>query len=570
MVGFLKSKSSPKEKIVVTSALPYVNGVKHLGNLLGSLLPADVYARFLRLQGEDVIFVCGTDEHGTACEVAALEEKTPIRNYVDKYYSIQKAVYEKWGLSFDYFGRTSAKQNHETTQEIFLKIYEKGLIKEKTLKLPYCLNDKRFLPDRYVGGKCPHCAYENAVGDQCEKCGKVLDPIELLNPLCKICKKNNIDFRESKHLFLDLPKLAEPLRKWIEKQKHWPSNARNFAIQWIKEGLRERCITRDLEWGVKVPLKGFEDKVFYVWFDAPIGYISITKQLFDEKGESKKWEEYWRGDKAKIIHFLGKDNIAFHTVIWPAVLYASGYANLPHQVKSLEFLNYEGEKFSTSRKWGIFTDEAIDWFPADYWRYYLLSILPETSDTDFIWAEFQNKVNGDLADVIGNLLQRSLVFTKNNFDSKIPKAKKLDAEDKKFKKTVAERVKKTKDLMLAYRMQEALHTAVDLARESNKYFNEREPWHSIKTDPEKAKTTLYLTANALRSLAIILEPFVPFTSRAIFGQLNLKFEKIRWDDALKEGLKEGHSINAPTVLFRKIEAKEIEGKKKVIEARSKR
>jgi len=369
---------------------------------------------------------------------------------------------------------------------------------------------------------------------------------------------------------LDLPKLAEPLRKWIEKQKHWPSNARNFAIQWIKEGLRERCITRDLEWGVKVPLKGFEDKVFYVWFDAPIGYISITKQLFDEKGESKKWEEYWRGDKAKIIHFLGKDNIAFHTVIWPAVLYASGYANLPHQVKSLEFLNYEGEKFSTSRKWGIFTDEAIDWFPADYWRYYLLSILPETSDTDFIWAEFQNKVNGDLADVIGNLLQRSLVFTKNNFDSKIPKAKKLDAEDKKFKKTVAERVKKTKDLMLAYRMQEALHTAVDLARESNKYFNEREPWHSIKTDPEKAKTTLYLTANALRSLAIILEPFVPFTSRAIFGQLNLKFEKIRWDDALKEGLKEGHSINAPTVLFRKIEAKEIEGKKKVIEARSKR
>ncbi|MFH1056314.1 MAG: methionine--tRNA ligase [Candidatus Micrarchaeota archaeon] len=558
------------EKIVVTSALPYVNGVKHLGNLLGSLLPADVYARFLRLEGEDVIFICGTDEHGTACEVAALEEKTPIRKYVDKYHEIQKNVYEKWGLSFDYFGRTSSKQNHDTTQEIFLKIYEKGLIHEKTLKLPYCLNDKRFLPDRYVGGKCPHCAYENAVGDQCEKCGKILDPIELLNPICKICKKNNIDFRESKHLFLDLPKVAEPLRKWIEKQKHWPSNARNFALQWIREGLRERCITRDLEWGVKVPLKGFEDKVFYVWFDAPIGYISITKELFDERGESKKWEGYWRGENAKIIHFLGKDNIAFHTVTWPAVLYASEYANLPYQVKSLEFLNYEGDKFSTSRKWGIFTDEAVDWFPPDYWRYYLLSILPETSDTDFLWSEFQNKVNGDLADVIGNLLQRCLVFVKNNYSSKIPEAKKLDEEDKKFKKTIAERVKKTRELLLDYRLQEALHTAVDLARESNKYFNSGEPWHAVKTNPEKAKTVLFLTANALRSIAIILEPFVPFTSREIFGQLNLKFENVAWKDALELGINGGHAIGEPSVLFKKIEEKEIAGKKKIIEARSRR
>ena len=559
-----------KQKIVVTSALPYVNGVKHLGNLLGSLLPADVYARFLRLQGEDVIFVCGTDEHGTACEVAALEEKTPIRQYVDKYYEIQKEVYEKWNLSFDYFGRTSARQNHVTTQEIFKLILEKNLIAEKTLKLPFCLNDKRFLPDRYVSGRCPHCNYDRATGDQCEKCGKVLDPIELLNPFCKICGKTNIDFRESKHLFLKLPELEEPLRKWIEKQKQWPSNARNFALQWIREGLRERCITRDLEWGVKVPLKGFEDKVFYVWFDAPIGYISITKQLFDERGESEKWKDYWTGENSKIIHFLGKDNIAFHTVTWPAVLYASGYANLPHQVKSLEFLNYEGEKFSTSRKWGIFTDEAVDWFPADYWRYYLLSILPESSDADFVWAEFRSKVNSDLADVIGNLLQRTLVFTKNNFDGKIPSKGKPSDEDKAFEKSVSDRVKKTRELFLDYKMQEAVHSAVEIARESNRYFNAAEPWHKIKTDRAKAETTVFYTINALRSLAIVLEPFIPSSSRAIFAQLGLEWENVRWHDAEKFSLEKGHVLGENAVLFKKLEEKDVEAKKKVIEIRSKK
>ena len=566
----MKKSSGAKEKIIVTSALPYVNGVKHLGNLLGSMLPADVYARFLRLQGEDVIFVCGTDEHGTACEVAALEAKIPIRDYVDKYYEIQKSVYEKWGLSFDYFGRTSARQNHETTREIFKRLHEKGLIVEKTLKLPYCLNDKRFLPDRYVAGKCPHCAYPYAKGDQCEKCGKVLDPIELLNPSCVICGKNNIDFRESKHLFLDLPKVEEPLRKWIAKQKQWPSNARNFALQWIREGLRERCITRDLEWGVKVPLAGYENKVFYVWFDAPIGYISITKQLFDEKGESAKWEEYWRGPQSKIIHFLGKDNIAFHTVTWPSVLLASEYANLPHQVKSVEFLNYEGEKFSTSRKWGIFTDEALDWFPADYWRYYLLSILPEHSDTNFFWNEFQTRANGDLADTLGNLLQRCLVFVKNNYDSKIPSAKKLDEGDKAFKKAIVARVKKTRLLLQDYKLQEALHCAMDLARDANKYFNDSAPWHAVKTNPEKAKACVFLTANALRSVAIILEPFIPFSSRKIFVQLNLEFEGVKWKDAEGLGVKGGHAVNAPEILFRKIDVKEIEGKKQIIEARSKR
>lgn len=571
-----KKKVTPKpeakkEKIVVTSALPYVNGVKHLGNLLGSLLPADVYARFLRLDGKDVICVCGTDEHGTACEVAALEEKLPIRAYVDKYYAVQKEIYARWGLSFDYFGRTSSPTNHSTTQEVFKRIYAKGLIHEKTLKLPYCLNDKRFLPDRYVSGKCPHCSYARAKGDQCEKCGKLLDPIELLNPVCVVCGKNNIDFRESKHLFLDLPALGEPLRKWIEKQKHWPSNARNFALQWIREGLRERCITRDLDWGVRVPLAGFEDKVFYVWFDAPIGYISISKDLFASKGAgAEKWEEYWRGPNARIIHFLGKDNIAFHAVTWPAVLLASEYASLPHQVKSFEFLNYEGEKFSTSRKWGIFTDEALAWFPPDYWRYYLLSILPESSDADFVWDEFRNKVNGDLADVIGNLLQRCLVFIKNNYSSRVPEAREFDDQDKAFEAAIAEQVRKTRELFLEYKVQEALHSAVELSRAANRYFNASEPWHAVKTNPEKAKTALYLTANALRSAAIILEPFIPFSSRAIFKQLNLKFEGVAWEDAGKLSIGKGHEIGEPSVLFKKIEAKDVESKKKVIELRSKR
>ncbi|MFH0922734.1 MAG: methionine--tRNA ligase [Candidatus Micrarchaeota archaeon] len=556
-----------KQKFLVTSALPYVNGVKHIGNLLGSLLPADVYARYLRSKGEDVVFVCGTDEHGTPCELAALEEKLPVEKYAEKYYKIQKKVYAGWGLSFDYFGRTSSKENYETTQELFLAAHKRGFIKEKTLKLPYCIDCKRFLPDRYLTGVCPHCKYPNAKGDQCEKCGRVLDPIELLNPVCAVCKKTKIEFRESRHLFLDLPALSNDLHKWIALQKQWPDNARNFALGWFKDGLKERCITRDLEWGVKVPLKGFEDKVFYVWFDAPIGYISFTKEFFKTQDRAEEWREYWQSKDARIIHFLGKDNIAFHTVIWPGMLLASQYAQMPWQVKSLEFLNYEGQKFSTSRKWGIFTDEALDWFPADYWRYYLLSILPESSDADFIWDDFKKSVNNDLADVFGNLVHRCLVFARNNFGGKIPHGTQFSAEDEEFRKKIAERVAATGAAFDSFKLQEALREAIALAHDSNKYFNSKEPWKRVKTNQQDAANTIFLTANAIHSLSIILEPFIPFSCAKTRKFLNAK--SVPWAKAGRQNIASNHVFSEKfEPLFRKLEDDEIDEKAELISKRS--
>lgn len=554
-----------KQKFIVTSALPYVNGVKHLGNLLGSLLPADVYGRYLRSRGQDVVVICGTDEHGTPAELGALEEGLPIQEYVDKYYAIQKKIYDGFGLSFDFFGRTSAPENHVTTQELFKAIYDNGFITEKTVEGAFCRKCERFLPDRYIQGTCPHCGNERARGDQCEACGKVLDPVDLKKPYCVVCRGSDIIFKPTKHLFFALPKLEAPLKKWLESHDELPPNARNFALGWLKDGLRERCITRDLAWGVKVPLKGFEDKVFYVWFDAPIGYISITKQLFNSQGKPDKWKEYWRDESCRLVHFLGKDNVAFHAVLFPAMLIASKYAILPSQVKSFEFLNYEGDKFSTSRKYGVFTDEALEWFPADYWRYYLLSILPEHSDADFVWLDFQSKVNTELNDVLGNLVHRCLTFTKNNFDGKVPAKGELNDLDNAFVADVGAHADKVAELFDAYRIQEALREAMELARKANKYFNDKEPWHAVKKDKAAAATTIFVTLNALRSIAILLEPFIPFTSRKILEYLNAQSLDNSWKAAPELKLEAGHALASDfKPLFSKIETKRVEELKALI------
>ncbi|MFH0835921.1 MAG: class I tRNA ligase family protein, partial [Candidatus Micrarchaeota archaeon] len=376
--------------------------------------------------------------------------------------------------------------------------------------------------------------------------------------------------RKTKHLFFELPKVEGELRQWLESNDQLPPNARNFALGWLKDGLQERCITRDLTWGVKVPLAGYEDKVFYVWFDAPIGYISITKQLFNSRKQPEKWKDYWRSNDCKLIHFLGKDNVAFHTVLFPAMLIASKYAILPSQVKSFEFLNYEGGKFSTSRKYGIFTDEALDWFPPDYWRYYLLSILPEHSDADFVWSDFQSKVNNDLNDVLGNLVHRCLTFTKNNFDGKVPAKGTLTKTDEEFVAVINERAGKVAGLFDAYRIQEALREALGLAREGNKYFNDKEPWHAIKNDKASAGTTLYVTVNALRSIAVLLEPFIPFSSQKILELLKAEGLKNDWASAGELQLKEGHEVAGKIEpLFTKIEAERVEELRALIAERGK-
>ncbi len=568
----------PEEKptSLVLSALPYANGVKHIGNLVGSLLPADVFARFLRMQGADVIYICGTDEHGTTIEVAALKAGMTPQAFADKYHAKQKEIYQKWNLSFDYFGRTSGAENHATTQEIFKAIYDNGFVVEKEMQTPYCLNDKRFLPDRYIEGTCPHCGYDGARGDQCEKCGRVLDPADLRKPHCNVCGKSEIEFRKTKHLFLQLQKMSEQLKSWISSQEHWPQNARNFALQWIAQGLHERCITRDLSWGVKVPLPDYEEKVFYVWFDAPIGYVSFTKEWAKQKGDPTLWEHYWRNKDCKIVNVLGKDNLAFHTVIWPAMLMASNYANLPSQVKSLEFLNLEGKKFSTSRNWGINSDEALEWFPADYWRYYLCSILPEQGDADFSLHELMQKSNKDLADAVGNLVHRCLSFTHMNFGGKVPTPGEMQSSDNDFWRSVKKQVASSEESFYAYRWQEALREAMQIAHESNKYFNDGEPWKKVKEGDEgkaKAATTVFMTLQAVRSLAVVLAPFIPASSQKVFDYLKLgPIELATWDSAAEQKLPGGHEI-APMAeirpIFTKIDPAAVAKLKAVLDERAK-
>ncbi len=567
-----------KPAYLVTSALPYVNGVKHIGNVVGSMLPADVYARFLRLTGARVLFVCGTDDHGTTSEIAALQEGMPVTEYCAKYYAIQKEVYAGWNLSFDVFSRTSNEENHRTTQELFKKVYENGYIQESVLRIPYCLTCPRYLADRFIEGTCPHCGFEGARGDQCEKCGKVLDANELIRPHCNICKQSRIEFRSSKHLFFQLQKLSPKLREWLSSQAHWPANARNFALQWIESGLKPRCITRDLQWGVKVPLAGYEDKVFYVWFDAPIGYISFTKEWANARGWPQVWEQYWRNENARIVHFLGKDNIAFHAVIWPAMLLASGYARLPYRVQSYEFLNLEGKKFSTSRNWGIDAREALEWFPADYWRYYLLSILPEHSDANFSWSDFRTAVNSDLADVYGNLVHRCLTFTHSHYGGHVPTPaaeKDWSQADKAFAAQFPAYEKKVRDLLHAFKIQEALRTAMEFGRLANKYFSEGEPWKKIKgtgEDTLRAATCIHLTLNASRSLSVLLSPFIPASTQTCLHYLNAgKLEHTQWEHAGKLLLPSGHPLApADTIfpLFKKLEQKDVEKYSHLVSSRS--
>ncbi|MFH0948962.1 MAG: methionine--tRNA ligase [Candidatus Aenigmatarchaeota archaeon] len=537
------------EKILITSALPYVNGIKHLGNIIGSLLPADIFHRFLDLIGIENIYICGTDEHGTAIEIAALEEGITPKEYADKYYELQKRIYEKWGFDFTYFGRTSSPAHHELTKNIFTAIFKAGYIKKESVTLPYCRNCRRFLPDRFVLGECPKCKYQSARGDQCESCSAVLDPTELKNSLCSVCKKSEIEFRQEEHLFLDLLKLQPKLENWLKKNNHWPSNVRNIALGWLNEGLKPRCITRNLSWGVAVPLTGYHHLVFYVWFDAPIGYISFTME-----GEQKKLltnADKWWSD-AKIYHFLGKDNIPFHTVFWPAILIASSRTeSLPYYVAGYEYLNWQGEKFSTSRGIGLFSDEALELFPIDYWRYYLSRIMPENKDSNFDWDDFRSKINNELIANYGNLFYRVTSFIHSNIGS-VPEPGKIGKEEKEIEKffiaTCGEIEKLTKEVKL----KEALERTMTLASAANRYFQEKKPWKTFSADRKDACTTLYYSVNLVRIISTLLLPYIPTSAQKAIDALGIKEKKWKFDFSVKPG-----QYVKPVILFKKIDDAEI-------------
>ncbi|MDO8741220.1 MAG: methionine--tRNA ligase [Candidatus Woesearchaeota archaeon] len=549
------------QKTIVTSALPYVNNVPHLGTLV-CVLSADVYSRYLKLKKEDAISVCGTDEHGTTAEVKALEEGLTPRQLVDKYFKIHRRIYEWFECDFDCFGRTSSEENKEITIDIFNKLDKNGYIKEETIEQCFCPKCSKFLADRFIEGECPYCGYKNARGDQCENCGKLLNATELVCARCKTCGTEPI-VKESRHLFIDLPKLAPKLKTWIKKaEKKWSENAKTMTAAWLKEGLKPRCITRDLEWGIKVPKKGFENKVFYSWFDAPIGYIGITKEA------GKDWKKYWLDPKTRLVQFMGKDNIPFHTILFPAFLIGTGdkYA-LVSGLSVNEYLNYETGKFSKSRNEGVFGDDAIETgIPADVWRYYILVNRPEKTDTVFDWRDFQSKINNELVANIGNLVNRTIVFINNFFDGKISKAG-LRASDKDFFKKIEREEKKALELLDKIELKESLKQIMSISKFGNQYFQEKEPWKT------KDKAALYVLANFVKDLAILISPFMPAASASIKKQLNI--EKLELEDLGKLSLKEGHRINKSELLFHKLEDKQREefqkkfsGKKKTIEEKS--
>jgi len=548
-------------KYIVTSALPYVNGVKHLGNLVGSLLPADVYARWLRLQGEDVLAVCGTDEHGTPCEVAALQEGLPVEEYAEKYHGIQKDIYERFGLSFDLFGRTSSPYNHQMTQHLFLRLYENGYVIEREIEQLYCVDHGRFLPDRFVMGTCPLCGYERARGDQCEACTKLLDPTDLLEPRSVICDGSNLISKTSRHLFIDLPRLTERIKAWVNTKEHWPRTTRSIAQKWLGEGLRERCITRDLEWGIKVPLEGYEDKVFYVWFDAPIGYISISMEWAERRGEPDLWRDYWKDPETHLIQFMAKDNVPFHTVTWPALMMGAddGFI-LADMVKGFQYLQYEDGKFSTSEGRGVFTDQALELFPADYWRYYLLLIAPERGDSSFTWPGFQQAVNKDLADVLGNFVHRALTFIHSRFDGAVPGAESPGPRERAMRERTAELAQQLKTEMEGYRFQMSVRTLRELWRECNRYFDEKAPWQAVKVDRADAAATLSTSAHLCRTIAMLTAPFLPSIATRIFSLLGIEEDvhAARWEQALDFECLSGKTLPAkPKPLFRKMEDEQV-------------
>jgi len=540
------------KRYLVTSALPYANGPIHIGHLAGVYVPSDIYTRYLRMKGEDVISVCGSDEHGVPITLKARKEGVSPQEIVDRYHSLNKKAFSDFGIAFDIYSRTSNKVHHETASEFFRKLYDKGEFTEKSTDQYYDEEAGCFLADRYIMGTCPHCGNENAYGDQCEKCGTSLSPNELINPHSTVSGSKPV-LRETLHWYLPLDKYEPWLKKWIlEDHKEWKTNVYGQCKSWLDQGLQPRAVSRDLDWGVPVPVEGADGKVLYVWFDAPIGYISATKELTPD------WEKYWKDEETKMVHFIGKDNIVFHCIIFPSMLRAEGSFILPENVPANEFLNLESDKISTSRNWAVWLHEYLEDFPnkQDVLRYSLCASAPEAKDNDFTWKDFQARNNNELVAILGNFVNRTLVLTNNYYEGRVPERGKFDSNDEATLNEIAKIRENVETSLDTYRFREALKEAMNLARLGNKYLADAEPWKVIKTDPERVKTIMNIALQITANLTIICEPFLPFSMEKLRGWIN--FNELKWSEAgEKDLLKAGHMINKPGLLFEKIEDEEI-------------
>ena len=575
------------KRYLITAALPYANGPVHIGHLAGCYLPADIYVRYLKARGKEVLFICGSDEHGVPITIKAKKEGISPQQLVDKYHEMMKSSFTEFGINFSYYGRTTSKIHHETAQEFFKTLYDKNVFKEEITQQYFDENANQFLADRYITGTCPRCGNTNAYGDQCEKCGTTLNPTDLINPKSTLSGEKPI-LKETKNWFLPMDDMqqSEQFKKYIKRFDTWKSNIKGQCNSWLTEGLHPRAMTRDLDWGVPVPLKDAEGKVLYVWFDAPIGYISATKeflstvdsQLTTSKPgtvDSGQWTDWWQSDDTALIHFIGKDNIVFHAIIFPMMLMAHGKFILPANIPANEFLNLEGDKISTSRNWAVWLHEYLVDFPSrqDELRYVLTSIAPETKDSEFTWKDFQTRVNSELADIYGNFINRVLVLCWKNFDGKTPTevTHKLDETndirkninsvcfDKRWE--IVETVKNVQNLIEEVKIREAQFELIKLARLGNKFLAETEPWKLIKTDREAVEVILNFSLQIAANLAILSEPFLPFSSAKLKQMLNLEQATTKefWNDNLKFNfLSSGLQLNEASILFKKIEDEEIQ------------
>lgn len=539
-------------KWIVNAAWPYVNSVPHLGTFI-HLLSADVYARYLRLKGEEVIAVTGSDEHGTPIEVEAIKKGVPPRQLTDEIHGQICSLLAAYNIRLDNYTRTESPTHIRYTQELYRKLYANGYVYTQDVNLPYCEKDQRFLPDRFIEGTCPRCGYEGARGDQCDSCGRVLDPLELLKPKCVFCGTTPI-VKSSTHWFFDLPKFRDKLLTLVKQNKQLPENARNFSLRWLEEGLKPRALTRDNKWGIPAPFPGAEGKTIYVWFEAVLGYVSASIEWAEKSGKPNAWESFWFDKQTKNVHFIGKDNIPFHVIIFPSLLLATheNYV-LPWQVSSTEFILFEGQKFSKSKKIGVWIDDALKVAPAEYWRYVLIAIRPEARDANFTWRDFESHVNSELNDVLGNFVHRTLTFVNSNFDSKVPEPQELDDKDQALKTRIESSPSKVGSLLDQFQLRSALGEVIELARAGNQYLSEREPWHLVKKDKTKTGTTLYFALQLVASIGVLISPFLPETGQRIRDQLNVAVDQT-WLDAGRLTLTPGHTIGKPTPLFHKVSA----------------
>lgn len=543
------------EKIFIGVAWPYANSPLHIGHIAGAYLPPDIFARYHRMKGNEVLMVSGSDQHGTPITIRAEQEGKAPAEIAGRYHEQFISSWQEFGITFDLFTTTGTANHARVAQDIFLTLLDKGYIYKAKVMQPLCPKCKRFLPDRYIEGTCPHCDYTGARGDQCDQCGQPLNPIELVEPRCGICSTAP-EFKESEHFFLKLSAFEDRLLTWVRQQKHWKPNVYNFTISYLENGLKDRAITRDIEWGVPLPLEGFDSKRLYVWFEAVIGYLSASKEWAESTGDSEKWRGFWQG-KTKSYYFIGKDNIIFHTIIWPAILMAYGDLNLPYDIPANEYLTLEGKKLSSSRNWAVWLPDYLSRYDPDPLRFLLSVNMPETGDTNFSWREFVRRNNDELVANYGNLVQRVLTFTYRHFDGRVPSPAELDSRSQSLIDKAEETVKIMDGFLYKCRFKDAIKSAMSLAHEANRYLEEKSPWKVIKQDKQAAATALYVAIVVISCLKTVLNPFLPFSSQKLHQMLGFddNIEDYGWQPITPEP---GQKLMAPEPLFKKLDEELID------------